>query len=184
MSFRCRYATIHVLCRRSRRGAKRRLQHNAAGRHLLKRIPHGAWRIATAQMSHQATHRKRQSHVSRLPSHVCQLKCRTKPPTANGSLTSHVCRLMLVSSNIAPSRPPQTAVSRLTSAVSRLSAQMSRQAARRKYRNSPYFTSCKSVKIIGRRLVLSKKYFPSESRICVLITFHSMALPSMQRSKT
>ena len=43
-----------------------RLQHNAAGRHRLKRIPHGARRIARPQMSHQATHRK--CAVSRLTS--------------------------------------------------------------------------------------------------------------------
>jgi hypothetical protein len=41
-----------------------RLQ-NAAGRHRLKRIPHGAWRIATAPMSQEAARAYFQTHRER-----------------------------------------------------------------------------------------------------------------------
>ena len=47
-----------------------------------------------------------------------------------------------------------------------------------------YFTSCMMVKIIGRRLVRSKKYLPRASLTWVLMAFHSETLPASQRSKT
>lgn len=47
-----------------------------------------------------------------------------------------------------------------------------------------YFTSWMMVKIIGRRLVRSKKYFPRASLTWVLMAFHSETLPASQRSKT
>ena len=45
-----------VRLRKPARRQRRRLQQNAAGRHRLKRIPNGARRIATGQMSRQAEH--------------------------------------------------------------------------------------------------------------------------------
>lgn len=47
-----------------------------------------------------------------------------------------------------------------------------------------YFTSWMMVKIIGRRLVRSKKYLPRASLTWVLMAFHSETLPASQRSRT
>ena len=46
---------------------KPRLQHNAAGSHLLKRIPHGTRRIAFAQMTMKYHHEKKHPKWSAFP---------------------------------------------------------------------------------------------------------------------
>ena len=47
-----------------------------------------------------------------------------------------------------------------------------------------YFTSWMMVRIMGRRLVRSKKYFPRASLTWVLMAFHSETLPASQRERT
>ena len=48
------YKNRAILCRRRRRGAKRRLQHNAAGRHLLKPLPVTRHLLLTQMAQHSA----------------------------------------------------------------------------------------------------------------------------------
>ena len=55
-AIRCRCATNMFYAAGGGERAKRAIQHNAAGRHRLKRIPHGARRIAATQMLQKPEH--------------------------------------------------------------------------------------------------------------------------------